>query len=176
MQIEQISIPADSLIEKNEFSIDYSDCFSGQFHAEQPVALAECVRYCLNNWPTWIMILLRIRNFLVIPFGLITSTESEKDHRYPVISISKGSQARIFEVAEFTNEEVLLFVTDKHLDAWLSIIIKDLPGQQEIIMSTAVKFHNLIGKIYFFFINPFHKVIVRSLLNRVIIYFNSNNT
>jgi hypothetical protein len=174
MQIQQISIPACSLLEKNELSIDYSDSFSSRFHSEQRLTLETCVRYCLNNLPAWIVFLLKIRNILVIPFGLKSGNESDKDYLFPIISISKGSQAGFFKVQDLTNEEALLFITDSHLDAWLSVIVKDLPDQQEICMTTAVKFHNLTGKIYFFFIKPFHKLVIRSMINRVIIHFTSN--
>ena len=32
---------------------------------------------------------------------------------------------------------------------------------------TVVKFNNRLGRLYFFFIRPFHKVIIRSMLKRV---------
>jgi hypothetical protein len=175
MQIQQISFPASSLIEKNGISVDYSDSFSSRFRAENKLPLEAYVRYCLNNWPAWIVFLLKIRNILVLPFGLKTGNESDKDYIYPVISISKGSQAGSFKVLDLTNEEALLFMTDSHLDAWLSIIVKDLPDQQEICMTTAVKFHNLTGRIYFFLIKPFHKLVIRSLINHLINRFTSKN-
>ena len=31
----------------------------------------------------------------------------------------------------------------------------------------SVKFNNRLGRLYFFFIRPFHKTIMRSILNRV---------
>jgi hypothetical protein len=114
---------------------------------------------------------MKIRNFLVA-LGLNTGAKNVKDRlRHPVISISKGSQVSIFNVLELTDEEVLLFIPDKHLDAWLSFIIQGLPGHQEIVISTTVKYHNLIGKIYFNLIQPFHVLIIRSILNRLLIQY-----
>ena len=41
------------------------------------------------------------------------------------------------------------------------------PGGQTFTITTVVKFNNRLGRLYFFFIRPFHKVIIRSMLKRV---------
>ena len=40
-------------------------------------------------------------------------------------------------------------------------------GGQTFTITTVVKFNNRLGRLYFFFIRPFHKVIIRSMLKRV---------
>ena len=41
------------------------------------------------------------------------------------------------------------------------------PVEQTFTITTVVKFNNRLGRLYFFFIRPFHKVIIRSMLKRV---------
>ena len=43
-------------------------------------------------------------------------------------------------------------------------------------MTTVVKYHNLLGKVYFFFIRPFHALICKWLLKRAARNWEKENT
>ncbi len=54
---------------------------------------------------------------------------------------------------------------DKHLLFYVDIFITPLEtGKQMIEVTTLVKYHNWVGKAYFFCIKPFHRVIVPLVL------------
>jgi hypothetical protein len=157
--VSQVPIPGGSFIEKSLSGTDYADSFSCQFISDTPVRLDCVVRYFLNKSPRWINGLIKIRNLLVKPFGLKTDFE----HR-PIINISKGGTVAFFEVMEMNDDEVLLFAEDKHLEAYLSIIISKVLNRYEFTVSTTVLFRNIFGHVYFFFIKPFHVLIIKSMI------------
>ncbi|MDR1652533.1 MAG: DUF2867 domain-containing protein [Prevotellaceae bacterium] len=41
----------------------------------------------------------------------------------------------------------------------------------KISIITVVHFHNALGKVYFFVIRPFHKIIVKAMIKRLLIKF-----
>ena len=40
-------------------------------------------------------------------------------------------------------------------------------GVRRISISTAVQYHNRLGRIYFALIRPFHRIIIRRMLRRI---------
>lgn len=99
--------------------------------------------------PPFILKLLKLRDALVKPLGLKTGTTFRD---------------RIIERDE---EEIIIGAEDKHLSFWVSIYCsKPNRGQQIAAITTAVKYHNFLGKCYFAAIKPFHKLIVGFLFRK----------
>ena len=107
---------------------------------------------------------------IVKPFGLKTDSINDfgNNHVIPAMSVMKGDKLGLFEVIERNDEEVVMFLSDKHLDVCLAIMLTQFNNQYELTISTAVQFNNALGHIYFFAIKPFHILIVRSMLKRMI--------
>ena len=56
---------------------------------------------------------------------------------------------------------------DKHLDFRFSILIRQEDGITKVSLSTIVKINNIFGKVYFFLITPFHRLIIPNILKRL---------
>jgi hypothetical protein len=56
---------------------------------------------------------------------------------------------------------------DKHLYYRISILKRNTEKRFEVYLTTIVKFKNNWGKIYFAFIKPFHKMVVKSMLKKL---------
>lgn len=72
-------------------------------------------------------------------------------------------------IKEKDEGQVTFGKSDKHLEfqVLLQCDIPDAPTQcQSIRITTVVKYHNSLGKVYFFFIRPFHALICKWLLKR----------
>ncbi|WP_407654554.1 DUF2867 domain-containing protein [Bradyrhizobium prioriisuperbiae] len=67
-----------------------------------------------------------------------------------------------------TTLELILGEDDKHLDFRASVQLRSRrdDAYDEVILATVVHRHNLLGKIYFRLISPFHRLVVRSNLAR----------
>ena len=64
----------------------------------------------------------------------------------------------------------IMRMDDSHLLFYVSVFIcPEEGGRQTTEVSTWVKYHNRIGRVYFFFIKPFHRVIVPLVSKRVLI-------
>ena len=62
---------------------------------------------------------------------------------------------------------------DKYLpadyhDTFVLMCIRDRIGNDLIDITTVVQYHNALGKAYFFFIKPFHKMIVPRVAKELI--------
>src|ERR1700739_721531 len=112
----------------------------------------------LGHSPRWIERLLALRNFLVSPFGLKKPVAAE--------TVSVDSIG-IFPVMSETPGRLVAGLNDKHLDFRVVVDIATSGDGQRITATTLVLTHNLLGRIYLAIILPFHRLVVRALLQQV---------
>jgi Protein of unknown function (DUF2867) len=115
-------------------------------------------RLMLGRPPKWVDRLLRLRNALVTPLGLKTGRQID-DSRKAI---------GILPIVSATPSRVVLGLEDKHLDFRLVIDVVGAGGVSEVTATTLVRPHNLLGLLYLTTILPFHKLIVWSLLKRMV--------
>jgi Protein of unknown function (DUF2867) len=108
----------------------------------------------------WFRALLSLRDGIVAPFGIKTTNSLLKD--------AVPEKIYFFPVVRRTSTEVIVGEVDVHLDFQASILLgKALPdGRRELILTTVVRCHNRLGRIYLFLIRPFHSVVVRDFMRR----------
>ena len=73
MKIERTTIPMQSFIYGFSLSADYSECYQ-MFTDKKSVTLESCLSL-FSFKPKWVDFLYKLRNLLVKPFGLKTSTD-----------------------------------------------------------------------------------------------------
>ncbi len=132
---------------------DFADAFAGHAPSNGVAAPALAGRIMAAQ-PGWAAILLKTRNFLVRPFGLI--------HAAP-----KGKAIGFFPVVSEAEDRVILGFDDRHLD--FRIVLDFTPaeaGLHRARLATAVRTHNWGGRAYLRLILPFHRLIVRVMLAR----------
>jgi len=145
------SIPQGSNLKEYVSFFHYCDSFSGALITSKSI---EKIAIDIFSIPPWVVYLLRVRNFLVKPFGLYipSKKKQEKEKKLP------------FKEFGHHGSELIMGETDKHLDFWVSVLKKP----ECIVITTVVKFHNVLGRLYFLPVKQFHKLIVRQLLKRFI--------
>lgn len=114
----------------------------------------------MGRTPRWVSGLMVLRHVMVTPFLLKTGREK-----------SMRSSARIgfFPIISQSADEVVLGMNDRHLDFRVSVEVRPLgAGRQEISATTAVRPHNLFGRIYLAIVTPFHRIIVPAMLSQVL--------
>jgi hypothetical protein len=129
--------------------------------ADDPELLA---RFIFENQPAWIARLMQIRDTVVTVFGLKTA---RRLRRLP--STPRQRRVGIFRVYETSSNEVLLGEDDSHLDFRVSVLMQAATptGQpRQLVVSTVVHCHNLLGRVYIGLIAPFHRRVVRAGLER----------
>jgi hypothetical protein len=64
--------------------------------------------------------------------------------------------------------EIVAGRNNKHLDFRLSVLKASDGDAMNVVVSTVCAVHNVFGKIYLFFIVPFHRKGVRSLMSNAV--------
>lgn len=116
-----------------------------------------CVRMVLHP-PRWIDALLRLRNIMVSPFGLKTSGDGAP---------APGGLIGLFPVVSKTPERLVAGFNDYHLDFRIVVDVNHAANGRQVISTTLVRTHNLLGRAYLAFIMPFHKLVVRSMMRQI---------
>jgi hypothetical protein len=138
----------------NEFGkVDYIDSYRAIKSTDESM---EEISNQIFKLPPWIIRLMKIRDVIVRPFGLKTG----KDFGFK----DKNPKDYFFAKIAQTENELIMGETDRHLNFRVSVLIDRLSSL--IYLTTVVHYNNRLGKVYFFFIRPFHKIIVKSAMNR----------
>ncbi|MGT2436964.1 DUF2867 domain-containing protein [Bradyrhizobium betae] len=136
----------------------FIDAFRVEIGAAAVNAREACTRMVLHG-PRWIDALLRLRNILVTPFGLKTSGEGAP---------APGGLIGLFPVLSETPERLVAGFDDSHLDFRIVVDISGDAASREVTSTTLVRTNNLLGRIYLTLIMPFHKLVVRSMMGRIV--------
>jgi hypothetical protein len=121
-----------------------------------------------GHTPRWMKLLLIARNAAARLIGLEAPTVGEiirpsvrKEYRVG----DKIGPWPIFFIAE---NEIVAGRDNKHLDFRLSVLKAREGEAVSVVVSTICTVHNVFGKIYLFFIIPFHRAGVRSLISNAV--------
>ena len=112
-----------------------------------------------NRSPRWVLSLLALRDMIVKPFGLTTS----KNARH-----LSGNRVGMFPVISDTPQRIVAGFDDSHLDFRAIVDVAEAGRGQRVTATTVVLTHNLFGRTYLTLIAPFHRLVVRSALRRLL--------
>jgi hypothetical protein len=98
-----------------------------------------------------------LRNTLMRPFGHKTSGHGEP---------APHGILGLFPVISETPDRLVAGFDDAHLDFRVVVDVGSYEQCRQITATTVVKTHNLPGRVYLCIILPFHRLIVRTLLQR----------
>ena len=170
--VREIQVPLGTVIHATLPGAHFFDAYT----TPDPRPAASALQTWLDvvaRTPRWAEQLLAVRNRLVRLVGLKgvgqlqdvhppASGASPSDAR----SYRVGDQVGIFVIRHLSDVEVVMGQDDKHLDVEVSL--SKHPGEQgapaTVVLSTVVHIHNTLGHAYIAVIAPFHRLIVRSML------------
>ena len=84
-------------------------------------------------------------------------------------SYSVGDKIGPWPIFFIGDNEIVAGRNNKHLDFRLSVLRLRDNDPESVVVSTICTVHNLAGKIYLFFIVPFHRTGVQSLLANAVV-------
>jgi hypothetical protein len=153
--MEALNTPQPCAVPAEAFTALANSDFADAFEADLPGKLTalEASRKVVASVPRWVVPLLALRDILVKPFGLI-STEN-----------TTGEKIGFFPLLSATEHSAVLGLDDKHLDFRLVVSVRPATGDQtQVTVSTLLKRHNLLGKLYLAVVLPFHRRIVPAFI------------
>lgn len=134
----------------NYLPADYLDSFLKEIETKENITPDTFFNMAFNQFPAWIDWLLKLRNTIVKPLGLDTT--------------SRFSDS----ICERNDNEIIWGMSDKHLTFNVSMWCGEhKDDKQELEITTVVKYNNWFGRVYFFVIRPFHGIIIKSILNNI---------
>lgn len=163
------SIPSRSIIADNiKGDIDYIDTFSIEIDNRSDLSIDYLTAILFTSIPVWANGFMKIRDALVKPFGLATGLVPQQKNLRPSLNYKVGERAIFFTVIKKSPNEIVMAEDDKHLYFRTSIHVEVLDNNNRALahLTTLVQFHNKLGEIYFAPVKPFHKLLMKSILNR----------
>jgi hypothetical protein len=120
-------------------------------------------RRAFGRSPGWIRGLMGLRDTIVTPFGLKTSADERT-------AAANADRIGPFPIVSQRAERVVLGFDDRHLDFRIAVdVAPTLEGLRRVTVTTLVRRHNALGRVYLAFVTPFHRVIAPAMLGQAAI-------
>lgn len=154
-------IPVKSIILTDFGKIDYSDTYSVRI-APNDYSIDKITTDIFQS-PKWVDGLMKLRDSLVKAFGLKTGKKDYPNahNYYPV-----GNKLGYFTVSDRNDNEIVMAENDKHLNFRTSVMVERNSADASVYLSTIVQFNNMFGRLYFLPVQPFHRIIIKSILKK----------
>ncbi|OGB20770.1 MAG: hypothetical protein A3I66_19325 [Burkholderiales bacterium RIFCSPLOWO2_02_FULL_57_36] len=166
--IEEADIPSASVLDRRFIESAY---FFDSYRAPltRPHAgIFDIFHAIFAHHPIGMKIALIIRNRIVSCFGLDAPTTSKILNPEFKSNYAVGEKIGVWPIFSMTETELVVGHDDKHLDFRLSLLKVTDGETASVVVSTICVVHNVFGKVYLFFIVPFHKWGVKKLISSAI--------
>jgi hypothetical protein len=169
MHVVECDVPSGSALSRDPIDNCYfHDSYRAPL-ARPELGIVEVFFALFGHAPLWMKLLLIVRNAAARLVGLEAPTvaeimKPEVKERYAV-----GEKIGPWPIFFLCDNEIVAGRNNKHIDFRLSVL-KAIDGDAvSVVVSTICTVHNVFGKIYLFFIVPFHRKGVRSLMSNAVV-------
>ena len=130
-----------------------------------PVGIFHAV---LAHHPSWVKAVLIIRHRIAALCGLAVPTLSAVLRPAINESYRVGETIGVWPIFALSETELVAGRDNKHLDFRLSVLTETKDSVSSAVISTVCVVHNWFGRVYLFFVVPFHKWGVRWLISNAL--------
>ena len=166
--VASVAVPASTHIHASLPGAYFADCY--QMTNPRPDAPALQVWLDLvRQTPGWVNALMGLRNRIVARLGLKDLGRlggRPQDLKAQASQYQVGDRVGIFVIRQLSPHEVVMGQDDRHLEVQVSLAKQLQGGQAVLCLSTVVHVHNRLGRAYMAVVEPFHRIIARSMLAR----------
>ena len=168
MAVVKCAIPPSSMLDRHSIEHAYfKDSYCAPLNHPQS-GMIDIFIGIFAHHPMWMKFILVTRNRIASSCGLEAASASEILHAEFKKEYSVGEKIGVWPIFLLTENELVAGRNNKHLDFRLSVL-KVMDGETpSVVVSTICMVNNTFGKIYLFFIVPFHKWGVQRLISRAI--------
>jgi Protein of unknown function (DUF2867) len=168
MQVTECDIPPGSVLGRDLIRNAYfHDAWRAPLSRAE-LGIVEIFFALFGHTPLWMKLLLIVRNAAARLAGLETPSVAEILKPEVRETYGVGEKIGPWPVFFRGENEIVAGRDNKHLDFRVSVL-KTVDGEEgSVVISTICTVHNLAGKIYLFFIAPFHRSGVRSLMSNAV--------
>lgn len=156
------TVPAGSLLQPMLASANFHDAFQAPLN-DPTLSPVEIYLRASRATPRWVNGLMDMRNAMVRHLGLKTPGRLSDVGDKQAASYKIADRIGIFSIFALTETELLMGIDDSHLDVRISVM---KPGDGRYVLSSAVKIHNLLGRLYMLPVGRIHPFVVRAMMRR----------
>jgi len=160
------TIPAGTQVERRFIEHAwFRDSYRAQLANHPEAGVVDIFHAVFGHHPAWIKWVLVARNRLARWAGLEVAEARDILHHEARSSYAVGDRIGPWPIFALGDRELIAGRDNGHLDFRLSLL-KTQP--REVTITTFCQVHNRFGKVYLFFIVPFHKWGVKLLIRRAL--------
>ena len=162
-KVRKVAFPLESRLRPDLDEAFYSDAFEADL-INASLTPAEIATRALASTPGWVDGLVMLRDRIVALFGL------KQVGRFRLAGSDRSSEPAvgdafsIFRVVFVDSSELVLGIDDKHLDVRISYLKRRTDSHASYVVSSWVKTHNMLGRIYMLPVAPVHRLLVRLMM------------
>lgn len=160
-RVTSVQPPADSLLLPYYQQANLVDSFNLKLAPGDTHDITQLAQAVIGHPAPWFKALLALRDKSVALLGIKTSSQLRAES-----GEIAGEKIDFFSVLRVSEHEIILGEDDSHLDFRLSILRRKGAVSDELIATTVVHCHNLLGRSYLRVIKPFHKLVVKENLRQ----------
>jgi len=165
-RVRKVAFPPESRLHADLSAAYFHDAWETQL-SDSELSPAEIAGRALSSTPRWVEAMLRLRNWMVKPFGVRAVGVLGRRGGPPAGGWKPGDRFSIFTVCSVGDTELVMGIDDTHLDVRISFLVRRGAGASSYVVSSWVKAHNWVGRIYMWPVAPFHAFIVIGMMRRV---------
>lgn len=160
-------VPAESALDRRDVETAwFSDSYQANL-SNPSLSVVDLFEAVLGHHPRWLGMLLAVRNRIASWAGLEVPPKAaiRRFERKPDYAV--GDIIGPWPIYTLTDAELIAGRDNGHLDFRVSVLKLETPSPA-VAISTICNVHNRFGKIYLFFIAPFHRWGMRQLMRRAV--------
>lgn len=166
-RVRKVAFPAESRLLRDLDQAFYSDAFEADL-IDASLSPAEIATRSFISTPGWVDGLVTLRDRIGRLFGLkevgrLGLAGSGPRSSEPAV----GDAFSIFRVVFVDSTELVLGIDDTHLDVRISYLKRVTDARASYVVSSWVKTHNMLGRIYMLLVAPVHRLLVGLMMRGV---------
>jgi hypothetical protein len=168
MRVVECDIPAGSALSRDAVRNAY---FHDSWRApltREGLGIVEIFFALFGHTPLWMKLLLIVRNAAARLCGLEAPNVGEIMKPAVRSEYRVGEKIGPWPIFFIADNEIVAGRNNKHLDFRVSVLKANDGNAASVVVSTICTVHNVFGRIYLFFIVPFHRSGVRSLMSNAV--------
>jgi hypothetical protein len=168
MHVIECDIPSGSILDPDLIATSYfHDSYRSPL-AHPELGIVDIFFAVFGHEPLWMKLALVARNAAARFAGLEAPTVAEIMTPEVRARYSVGEKIGPWPTFFLDDNEIVAGRNNKHIDFRVSVLKTADRGASSVVVSTVCTVHNLFGKIYLFFIIPFHRKGVQLLMSNAV--------
>jgi hypothetical protein len=161
-RVDKVAFPPESWLASQADDATFWDAFEADLD-DPALSPAELAARLFAEQPAWVAALIDLRDQMVRPLGLKTVTRLGRAVE------DAGSATSLFSVVFQDEQELVLGADDRHLDVRISFLKRQIAGRWRYVLTSWVKTHNALGRVYMIPVGRIHPLIVKQAMRAVVV-------